>query len=271
MSYILDALKKSEKERQRGNVPDIHTLQYTPALKTRQHRLVLYLVLVALLVNAGLLVGWLVVSPRKPQSVSQSVAPLKIRPKSQVSAEDTAVALSRMEVPAPAKGAADSGIPPAEKEPTPQTAATSNRQALIRTAQQNQSPNTVDGQGKGAHGGPSAQATARAAREKTPELPQQTVVSQAPVEPQSVAYSEAPIKNKLYSLKELPASVQQSLPDFSISTHLYSADSASRMVRINGQILREGEHLNAGVKVDEITSDGVIFLFQDYRFRVGLR
>jgi hypothetical protein len=41
------------------------------------------------------------------------------------------------------------------------------------------------------------------------------------------------------------------------------------MARINGSMIREGEYLTAGLKLEEITPDGVIFSYQNYRFHVG--
>ncbi len=59
MSYILDALKKSEEDRQRGEVPNLRTVQATPALKSEKRALWPYLLFLALLLNAGLLFWWL--------------------------------------------------------------------------------------------------------------------------------------------------------------------------------------------------------------------
>jgi hypothetical protein len=72
-------------------------------------------------------------------------------------------------------------------------------------------------------------------------------------------------------MQELPAAVRQNLPDFAVSTHLYTDDAPSRMVRINGQLLREGQFLAAELKLEEITPEGVIFSYHNYRFRVGLK
>jgi general secretion pathway protein B len=102
-------------------------------------------------------------------------------------------------------------------------------------------------------------------------MPQQTSGDRAPVEPQPVAHNETPIKNKIYSVRELPASLQQNLPDFSISTHLYSGDTTSRMIRVNGQMLREGQILSDGLKLEEIDQNSLILSYQNFRFRVGLK
>jgi hypothetical protein len=55
MSYILDALKKSEKEHQQGTVPDLMTVQDVMVQEPTKRPLLPYLLLVALLLNAALL------------------------------------------------------------------------------------------------------------------------------------------------------------------------------------------------------------------------
>ena len=78
-------------------------------------------------------------------------------------------------------------------------------------------------------------------------------------------------ENKLYRFKELPSSFRQSLPAFSISALLYSDNPASRVARINEQMIYEGQELTSGLKVEEITKDGIIFRRQKIRFRVEVK
>jgi general secretion pathway protein B len=59
MSYILDALKKSAQERQRGTVPTVHSVQVPLTSRPRRRSRWLHLAALALLLNAGLLVWWL--------------------------------------------------------------------------------------------------------------------------------------------------------------------------------------------------------------------
>jgi hypothetical protein len=60
MSFILDALKKSDQERQRRSAPSIHT-DHSAAAEQRweRRRLWPYLIITALVLNAGLLLWWL--------------------------------------------------------------------------------------------------------------------------------------------------------------------------------------------------------------------
>ena len=75
--------------------------------------------------------------------------------------------------------------------------------------------------------------------------------------------------NEAHNVEGLPLSIRQSLPPINISVSLYSDDPTLRMARINGSIIREGEYLSAGLKLEKITPDGVIFSYQNYRFSVG--
>jgi hypothetical protein len=60
MSFILDALRKSEKKRPAGVAPDLRTEHFAPSMRSRRKASPLLLVLsAALLLNAALLIWWL--------------------------------------------------------------------------------------------------------------------------------------------------------------------------------------------------------------------
>lgn len=58
MSYILEALKKSDQQRQRGTTPTLPTAQVSVAAP-KQPLLVYYSLLAAVLLGAGITIGWL--------------------------------------------------------------------------------------------------------------------------------------------------------------------------------------------------------------------
>ncbi len=72
---------------------------------------------------------------------------------------------------------------------------------------------------------------------------------------------------KVYSLNDLPPSVRQTLPDIAISGHSYSADPSSRIVFINGKTMREGQVVTGDLRLEQITSDGIILSYHGYRLR----
>lgn len=75
MSYILDALKKSEAERNRGSLPTLLTIPNAGLLKSSK---AMWALLAALIINAALLAAWLYgpihTEPRQ-QTVSVAPAP----------------------------------------------------------------------------------------------------------------------------------------------------------------------------------------------------
>ncbi|MBI4826529.1 MAG: general secretion pathway protein GspB [Nitrospirae bacterium] len=72
--------------------------------------------------------------------------------------------------------------------------------------------------------------------------------------------------DKVVEFSELPLNIRQSLPDISISAHIYSNNPPSRLVNINGSIIHEGDNITPELGVDEITMNGVILKYRGYRF-----
>ena len=72
-------------------------------------------------------------------------------------------------------------------------------------------------------------------------------------------------------LAELPLQIQQEIPAMTIPLHAYSSKPRDRLVSINDRILREGESLTPGLRLEQITQDGLIFSYKGYRFRRGVQ
>jgi general secretion pathway protein B len=233
MSYILDALKKSEKKRQNGTVPDLMTVQDIMAQKPRKRLLWPYLLLIALLLNAGILAWWLsLLQSKKPKVVVQSSAGQQHGLKTLESAHE----VSGVQLPAVA---APSSIPG------------NTISQEVRTGGED----SVDAIGS---------------REISTTVPQQTPTPKHLLnESQSLTNTRITSQQEVVTLKDLPLSIQESLPAFNITVSVYSDDPASRIVKINSQKLQEGQYLTDGLKLEEITRNGVIFSYQNYRFRVG--
>ncbi|MEO8718078.1 MAG: general secretion pathway protein GspB [Burkholderiales bacterium] len=215
MSYILDALRKSDQQRQRGAAPTLLASLATPVVP-RPPALLSYGLLALVLVGAGVAIGWL--RPWQPQSAAPAVRLAAMPPE-----------------PAPSQPAP---VPP---EPAPK----SKPQARIPSA---------------APAAPRQAATevSRKALEPVPE--QRANTGAAAVAPAQTAMSMA----------ELPVAIQQELPAMSITVHAYSAKPADRLVGINNRLLREGNEVAPGLKLERITPDGMILNYKGYSFRRGV-
>ncbi len=238
MSYILDALKKSQRERERATIPDPLTVQESVLLPKEKRfsptaRGVIAFVLCALI--AGLSVGaWYALTRSAPQS---GVIRADAQAPALQSVQDTGEKTGERDLRATEK--TSEGESPRTIDEDPRRSLREGKGAMQQTASRPL---------RGTSNGPTESATAAEGSETIPP----------------------PDRNRLYLLHELPAEVRQRLPDLSISVFIYADEPDGRMVRMNGVTLKEGQQEASGLKLEEIVPDGVIFNFLDYRFRVRL-
>ena len=230
MSYILDALKKSDQERQQGSSPHLYSLHSnapprrnaTPFYQRRG----LWLVLGGLLLS-GICLGifWL---------VNRDSVPLN--------------------PPVPHEASSDGKITqPAVQKPTGKEAPMHTPQesrritATAADTKDNSVPQVIIKENN-------VVLRSVPLKEKTSPPPEMVPTTGKTA---SVA-----------RLQDLPADIRATVPELKFAGHTYSKDPAQRMIIVNGQILREGAMISAGTRLAQITWDGVIIDFQGNRFLV---
>ena len=77
-------------------------------------------------------------------------------------------------------------------------------------------------------------------------------------------------EQRVLLMAELPAAIRREIPAMAIPVHTYSETPKERIVGINDRLLREGEYLAPGLKLELIAPDGVVFSYKRYLFRHGL-
>jgi general secretion pathway protein B len=93
------------------------------------------------------------------------------------------------------------------------------------------------------------------------------VAAPASGKPAGTRSADAAQEQKVMSIYELPPAIQQEIPRMSISVHAYSPNLQDRVVMINDRMMREGQDLAPGLRLEQITPDGMIFSFGGYHFR----
>ena len=268
MSYILDALKKAEKERKQGTLPDMLTVQDIVAEKPKKSRVSVYFLAAALVLNAGILVWWLLSPDTVKTNISQTP---KAQNFSTVSVNEAAQAVPG--VPA-SPGTVQAGSPetrPAEIDVTPAAGRPASANPDTKSGRPKEMPEVPYATSKLATTHPAQGSDTGKPAELSAEKPKQSEGAERLPSGPANNFSEIPDENKIYKLAELPSSIRQSLPSFSVSALLYSSSPASRMVRVNDQMMREGQDLAAGVRLEEITREGLVFSCRKFRFFVATK
>ena len=230
MSYILDALKKSDSERKQGDVPNLQTV-HIPINAKQQTPLALYGFISVLLLVLAFVIG-LVISDKEPVTIiqvadihkqSENITPiLRQAPKDTVELNKPADthALKRL-----------------SQKMTEQAAARVKVARVEITQKPDKEPRIA------------AQQMNRVVAESGDVLPDIS----------SIPY-----------LHELPDYQQQSVPEMQFAGHVYSTRPQSRSIIINNSAMSEGDTVVQGINVVEITSSGVVFSLHDDYLRMDI-
>jgi general secretion pathway protein B len=234
MSFILDALKKSETERQRQSGPALFEVKVAPP---RAGFPLWGIVLAALLaVNAVAIGAWFLLSARPSPAPVAPAAALSPAPGAAAAAAASATSLPQ-------------ALPQAEHALTPAPVAV--RDASPATPRDPQLA-AMD----------SANETRVAA---DVDSPRQRPLAAAPATyapPGHVTTASIGLPTR----EELSGTALASLPELRLDLHVYDANPARRFVMINMRRLREGDSLPEGVRVDRITDAGAELSYRGTRF-----
>ena len=208
MSYILDALKKSDQERKQGDVPNLQTVHVavTPEQKSAWP---MYALILFLLMSLAFVIGIVISEKREVGLVldgKQARPPIEYV---QNEANETKAVIEEKKK--------------ASVEPEPVIVKEKIAEIVPVLAGVNRSPSIKDS-----------------------------------------------AINEIAYLHELDDYQQQLIPEMSFAGHVYSSVVTSRSVIINDRSMSEGESLMEGMVVEQITSNGVVFRFNDMLFRVDV-
>jgi len=250
MSYILDALKRADTERERGNVPGLHTRQLaTPTGPTVPGaRSSLWLAVAAAVALGGIGVGlWVWQTP------ADTPRPVVLKP---------VVVQPPVNAPPPVAAMAP-GIAPGS---TPALTATPAATAAL--------PPTVSAPPTLAAALPVMPATVKPRPEPTRAAP--AIAAPAPpkaeVKPDPITPAVAPATVALTAvplLSDLPEDLRRQVPALTITGAVYSENPAQRVLLVNNVVLAQGALAAPEVKLEEIQARSSVFSFRGTRFRVA--
>ena len=232
MSFILDALKKSESDRQRQSGPALFEVKVTPP---KPRFPVWALALAALLVINIAFGAWVLLhrAPAAPPAVVQA-APVASAPSMQTPP------------PAPPATAPASQLPPAPASAAPASAPASA--ARVASAQASE-PVLSDAGSKAPAASPDDYALAAAAGKAEDD-----------------GHVTRGTESGLKSYADAQSDPNLHLPALRIDLHVYAAKPAERFVLVNMHRLHEGDTMPEGVHIDSITPEGVVVTYQGVKY-----
>jgi general secretion pathway protein B len=246
MSYILEALKKAQAERQLGNAPTIHAPQaeaVQPGVAASRKPLFIGLGAGALVVALGALLVW----QRAPAPASVATAPAASAP----------LAAAGPAAPSLAAGSASNTLevsaPPA---PPP-------RPAHVAEARAHLAPAAAGRAGQEALAS-AAPARAPAAAPATPPVPAVPAPRAAAVP----APAPSP-EDSLPYLHQLPDMIQRDVPRVSFGGYMYSANPADRLLLVDKALRHEGEEVAPGLVLEKLLPKAAVMNFRGVRYRVA--
>ena len=273
MSYILEALRRADAERQRGAIPGLHAQSAGSigaaglplaegAERESAHRRWLLRTLIAAAALLALVAAWwlgqgsardapapalapstAVDSPLTAPPLARLQPPAAVFQPPAVAQDRPAVALLAPPLPAPAVGSLPSMPLTSATSATAATSATSATAATAATAAISASPSA----------------------QPVPTLA--PAVSAAPAVAKAAAAS-AP--EPLLAWAAMPEASRAGLPRLAWSGVVYAEQPAQRLVVVNGQVLREGDEIAPGLQLEQIRPRSAVLRWRGQRVEMPL-
>lgn len=243
MSYILEALKRSEQERTRGVAPTLHAVHVEPFFQRTRFSVWHYGVATSVLALS------LLATLHRPS----------VPGKSDTTGSDTPT-LAPLEARRP--------TPPKPHAPLTTTAPTQPT-ATNRELPTPPAAKRVHHREKT----PSSEPTPIKAKQAQAAPPETSAPSRdaPPPKPQEATDARPPSKHDVIEISQLPAGIQRGMPKLTISGYINNpADPSGNMVGIGDQLVHEGDEVTPGLRLEKIAGNEAIFAYRGYRFRVRL-
>ena len=244
MSYILEALKKAQAERQLGNAPTIHAPPPMYAAPDRasggnRRHLVIGLGLGVLVAAAALL--WVRHGGEQPVRLAAAPVPA---PASASAPEPVALTPPATPAPVPAPAPAPAPAPrdaaPVAAKPAPAPAKVVEPAPPVRVRDAPISATPV--------------AAARTAPEPAPVV---------------AAAAQPAAEDSLRTLQQLPEAVRREIPQLSFGGYIYSPTPGESLLLVDKMLRREGEEVAPGLVLERLMPKAAVMNYRGTRYRVA--
>ncbi|MFM2450266.1 MAG: hypothetical protein RIS44_2716 [Pseudomonadota bacterium] len=252
MSYILDALRRADAERELGEVPTLHT-QAAPldssddAFDVPPAKWGRWVVVVLSLLAASAVAWWWWLRPDafEPKSAVVLAAPAP-----------AAQPMAQAPTPPQSLPQLEPAIAPvAEKAPefVTQPPATQVQTVVAPDVLQKKTPSHTEG----------LAASAGAPKTTPPPASPRT-------EPKTTAKALAAApQDPVVGVNDLPEAIRREQPKLSVGGAMHSANPANRMLILNGQVFHEGDQVTADLVLEQIKLKSAVLVYKGYRYSIS--
>jgi len=269
MSYILDALRRADSERERGAVPGLHAQPGAAssdddegaAAGAGTNPLVWVIVALALVLLGSL--AWNMMSGSdtpatvEPVAVAPPPVPTPTTTPAPTPAPPPVAVVAAAPTPAPSPSPAP--VPAYVAPPPPAPAAVPREAAPARATPELPLDKPL----------PRPQRPSAEPRKADP-APAASKPAATPGKPEPAPAAEAPATEpRLYAVNELPEDVRRALPLLAFGGSVYSETPANRILIINGQVYNEGGRPTPDVVLEQIRLKSAVLRFRSYRYEVA--
>ncbi|MCC2676664.1 MAG: hypothetical protein K0R58_3611 [Ramlibacter sp.] len=278
MSYILDALRRADAERERDPARGIHAQPAAVLPREAEPSRAPWVLAGVAVGMAAVVAGIYLFAGRQPEPVAAPVVlsqPLAVvEPPSVPAVVPVATAVMPPPPPMPAPA-------PERPRPTPAAGERTVKAPVVARLQPVPPQPGVTSPGAPAGGAPAAPPAApSAAPPAPPSAAPSTAPSTAPANAPSTAPRTGPSiaapaapgsapPDRVVAVAELPADIQRELPKLVIAGGVHSDNPAQRMLIVGGQVRSEGAELAPGLVLEQIRANSAVLRFRGWRYSVS--
>jgi general secretion pathway protein B len=242
MSYILEALKKAQAERQLGNAPTIHAPAPSYAApRAGQGARGRYLALGvgAVVVAAAVALLWPRFAGEAPVRLATVTPPAAVL----ATAPATVPATSPVATPAPPAAVIPAPAPVVQRAPAPAPVA-ETRPVRVK---------------------PAPAPVVPAASSSPQPSPQQREAATAPA-----TVAQQPVgDDQLRTLQQLPDALQREIPKVAFGGYIYSPTPGESLLLVDKMLRREGEEVAPGLVLERLTPKAAVMNYRGTRYRAA--
>jgi hypothetical protein len=265
MSFILEALKKVDRERHRDNVPTLNTVHRQSSEAPKRTWLWALVALVAALLVNALILAWVLRSEPSNRVGNKPVDTGKAAKPSSSPDLGSSIRGGSSSPPPASRPIQDRGTNTVDKgkvKVIPQTDRPSKRSTQSRPA----SPARKNDVPHDPIASPVRREKEVAVRAEDDSKLQSAPPHASHFTPHEDEAEEDPMLQSVPLYQQLPEDVRNALPALKISLLAYSVPPSGRFIYLNSRKYGEGDRVDGKVKVHRITRGGAILEYQGQRF-----